>query len=194
MESTPMTGLAMMKIATGLLMMAFFTLFWAANAYNGLSNTSYKWLLSIFAVFGLIFFYSAFRLIRAARNLPRPPSPDCDEIRKGDTRMRIIFVGEGIGIFIAILLVSYLNHPELIVPAMALVVGLHFIPLGMLFKRKFDYYLAAGSILIAFLAIVFSLNNTLNPSEVLAFTGIGMAVSTTVYGSKMMLAAREVLN
>jgi hypothetical protein len=193
-ESVLITDIALKRIASGLLMMAIFTFFWASCAYYGLLDSSYRWLLSIFPISCVIFIYNAFRLIKEARNLPGLPLEDQDGEKKRTKRFRYIFAGEGIGIYIAVLVVTNLHHAELTVPAIALVVGLHFIPLAKLFKRKFDYFLAAWSILIAFLAFNFSLNKTLSESEVLAFTGIGMSVSTTVYGLKMILAARETLN
>ena len=193
MKLAMLSNIALKRIASGLSMMAVFTFFWASCAYYGLLDTSYRWLLLIFPILCVIFIYNAFRLIRKAQNLPSQPLADLDEEKRGK-RFGIILAGEGIGIFIAVNIVINLHHRELIMPAIALVVGLHFIPLAKLFKRKFDYYLGTWSILIAFFAITFSLNKMLNESAVLAFTGIGMAVSTTFYGLKMILSAHKALS
>ena len=194
MKLAMLSNIALKRIASGLSIMAVFTFFWASCAYDGLLDTSYRWLLLIFPILCVIFIYNAFRLIRKAQNLPSQPLADLDEEEKRGKRFGIILAGEGIGIFIAVNIVINLHHRELIMPAIALVVGLHFIPLAKLFKRKFDYYLGTWSILIAFLAITFSLNKMLNESAVLAFTGIGMAVSTTFYGLKMILSAHQALS
>ncbi|WP_367866032.1 hypothetical protein [Pedobacter sp. WC2423] len=194
MKLAMLSNIALKRIASGLSMMAVFTFFWASCAYYGLLDTSYRWLLLIFPILCVIFIYNAFRLIRKAQNLPSQPLADLDEEEKRGKRFGIILAGEGIGIFIAVNIVINLHHRELIMPAIALVVGLHFIPLAKLFKRKFDYYLGTWSILIAFFAITFSLNKMLNESAVLAFTGIGMAVSTTFYGLKMILSAHKALS
>ncbi len=39
-------------------------------------------------------------------------------------------IGEGVGLFVAANLVENLGHPEMLLPAMALVVGLHFLPMA----------------------------------------------------------------
>jgi hypothetical protein len=194
MKPALLTNIDLKRIASGLSMMAVFTFFWASCAYYGLLDTNYRWLLLIFPILCAIFIYNAFRLNRKAQNLPSQPPADLDEEKKRGKRFGIILAGEGIGIFVAVNVVTNLHHRELIVPAIALVVGLHFLPLAKLFKRKFDYYLGTWSILIAFLAITFSLNKTLNESAVLAFTGIGIAVSTTFYGLNMILSARKALS
>ncbi|HTZ71158.1 MAG TPA: hypothetical protein VMB71_10955 [Acetobacteraceae bacterium] len=57
-------------------------------------------------------------------------------------------VAEGIGLFIAANLVTNLGHPELLLPAMALVVGLHFLPMayGIPF---FPFYVLGLALLVA---------------------------------------------
>jgi hypothetical protein len=77
------------------------------------------------------------------------------------------------------------------VPAMALVVGLHFFPLAKVFQRKTFYYLGAWSTLIAVLAIVFSLNKMFNESTMLAFTGIGLALATSYNGLNIIQKVRQ---
>jgi hypothetical protein len=44
--------------------------------------------------------------------------------------------GEGIGIFLGINIAANLGHPELRLPQIALVVGLHFLPMGWLFPFR----------------------------------------------------------
>ncbi|RZM28052.1 MAG: hypothetical protein EOO88_10495 [Pedobacter sp.] len=128
-----------------------------------------------------------------AQGLPSLPLENEADERKKGKRFAIILAGEGIGIFLAVNIVTMINRPELKIPAMALVVGLHFIPLAKVFRRKFDYYIGTWSICVAILAITFSLQKTLNNSEVLVFTGVGMAISTVSYGLRMLLTARQAL-
>ncbi|WP_343609272.1 hypothetical protein [Novosphingobium sp.] len=56
-------------------------------------------------------------------------------------------VGEGIGLFLASNLVMNLHHPEWLMPAVALVVGLHFLPIA--WAAPFPPFYALGSALIA---------------------------------------------
>lgn len=57
--------------------------------------------------------------------------------------------GEGIGIFIAINIVVNLHRPEWRLPAMALVVGLHFLPIAYAATFRAFYILGAALIAVA---------------------------------------------
>ena len=185
---------AVRGIATGLILMSFFTLLWAAIAFGGLNGSSYWLVLLIFPVLSIIFVVTAIKLFGAAKHYPKLTSEaDIAEEKKTGKWFGLIFGAEGLGIFIAINVVNNLGHPELDIPVIALVVGLHFYPLAKVFKRTIDYYLATWSTVIAILSIAFSLNKTLSFHEVLAFVGIGIAIATSCYGLYMMISGREVV-
>jgi hypothetical protein len=59
--------------------------------------------------------------------------------------------GEGIGIFIAINIVMNLHRPEWRLPAMALIVGLHFLPIAYGAAFRAFYILSAALIVAAFI-------------------------------------------
>jgi hypothetical protein len=180
--STP-TAQSVKKKAFVLLLMTFFTLIWAGIAGYGLMNSPYLCLLGIFLLVGLFFIYYAIKINNAAKDLPTEPlSADHREQKKLRKWFMIIGTAEGLGIFIAINIAVNLHHPELKMPAMALVVGLHFFPLAKVFKRKLFYFLGAWGTLIAILAIMLSLNKTVTEAGTLALTGIGMAIATATYG------------
>jgi hypothetical protein len=72
-----------------------------------------------------------------------------DGIKPSAKAMRAIMwssIGEGIGLFIASNLVINLNRPELLLPAMALIVGLHFLPIA--FAAAFRPFYILGTLLI----------------------------------------------
>lgn len=56
---------------------------------------------------------------------------------------------EGIGIFVAVYLVTNLHRPEWRLPAMALIVGLHFLPIAQAAATRTFYILGAALIAIA---------------------------------------------
>jgi len=185
---------AIKGIASGLIMMAAFTLVWAGIAYGGLKDIGYWFVLIIFPVLSILFLVNAIKLFKAAKHFPKVTSEaDIAEEKRMGKWFGIIFGAEGLGIFIGINVVINLGHPELAIPVLALVVGLHFFPLAKVFKRKFDYYLATWSTLIAVLAIVLSLNKTFNQSEVFALLGVGIAIATSSYGIYMILNGRRLL-
>jgi hypothetical protein len=186
-------GKAVKGIATGMIMMAFFTLLWGGVAFGGLKETSYWLVLLIFPVLSTVFVLNAIKLFRVAKYFPKLTSEaDLAEEKRMGKWFGIIFGAEGLGIFIAINIVINLGHPELTMPVIALVVGLHFFPLAKVFKRTVDYYLATWSTIIAIAAIVFTLNKTFDQPETFAFTGIGMAIATSCYGIYMLIRGREV--
>lgn len=183
---------AVKGIASGLLMMASFTLIWAGIAYGGLHGTAYAWGLIVFPLLAIIFIVNGVFLFRIAKHFPKVESEeDKAEGKKMGMWFGIIFAAEGLGIFIAINIVTNMGHPELAIPVIALVVGLHFYPMAKVFKRTIDYYLATWSTIIAVLSIVFSLNHTLSQPNVAAFTGIGLAVATSGYGLYMRYRGNE---
>ncbi|MDB4922127.1 hypothetical protein [Mucilaginibacter sp.] len=183
---------AVKGIASGLLMMAFFTLIWAGIAYGGLYNSILVWTLIVFPVLAIAFIVKGISLFRIAKYFPKVESEeDKTEGKKTGMWFGIIFGAEGLLIFIAINIVTNIGHPELTIPVIALVVGLHFYPMARVFKRTIDYYLATWSTVIAILGITFSLNHTLSQPNVLAFIGIGLAVATSCYGLYMMRRGKE---
>ncbi|CAN5231427.1 hypothetical protein BH09BAC6_BH09BAC6_14130 [soil metagenome] len=188
-------AVAVKGIATGLIMMAVFTLIWASIAFGGLNGTTYVFALAAFPVLAIIFVSKGISLFRKAKHFPKLESEaDLLEEKRTGKWFGIIFGAEGLGIFIGINIVNNLGHPELDIPVIAMVVGLHFFPLAKVFKRTIDYYLATWSTLIAALAIIFSLNKTLPFNGVLAFVGTGIAIATSGYGLYMLYKARQIPN
>jgi hypothetical protein len=180
---------AVKGIATGLFMMAFFTLIWSGIAYGGLHAGNYWPALLVFPVLSILFVVNGIKLFRIAKYFPRLTSEaDIAEGKKMGKWFGIIFGAEGLGIVIGINIVIKLGHPELTMPVIALVVGLHFFPLAKVFKRTIDYYLASWSTIIAIIAIVLSLNKTFNEAETFAFVGTGIAIATSCYGTYMVIS------
>lgn len=62
--------------------------------------------------------------------------------------------GEGIGIFVAVNVVNNLHRPDLILPAMALVVGLHFLPIAHAVSFRPFYILATVLLLSAAIGFI----------------------------------------
>ncbi|PTR13252.1 MULTISPECIES: hypothetical protein [unclassified Novosphingobium] len=60
-------------------------------------------------------------------------------------------IGEGLGLFLAGNIVMNLHRPDLLLPAMALVVGLHFLPIAQA-ARFPPFHLLGGALIVAALA------------------------------------------
>jgi hypothetical protein len=183
---------AVKGIASGLFMMAVFTLIWTGIAYGGLHNTAYALVLIVFPVLAVTFVVKGISIFKLAKLFPEVESEeDKAEGKRMGMWFGIIFGAEGLFIFIAVNIVINIGHPELAIPAIALVVGLHFFPMAKVFKRTIDYYLATWSTLVAIAAILLSLNKVLTQPGIMAFTGIGLAVATSCYGLYMMSGGRK---
>ena len=175
-------------LATGMLMMATFTGIWTVIAYIGLKASPYKIALILFLILSVILTRYALKFLKASKHYrDQGMEVVSDADKKRDKRFTYVFVGEGLGILIGINLVNNLGHPDLVIPVIALVIGLHFFPLGWLFKRNQDYYVAPWSTAIAVCGILFSIYNVLSYSWVITFIGVGMAVATAVCGCSMLI-------
>jgi hypothetical protein len=60
-------------------------------------------------------------------------------------------IGEGVGIFIAANVVQNVHRPDLLLPAMALVVGLHFLPIAAAAAFR-PFYALGGALVVAAVA------------------------------------------
>lgn len=174
-------------IASGLFMMAVFTIIWVGIAFGGLHTSPYAIALIIFVIAAVVFITKGISIYKLAKHFPGVESEkDKAEEKRTGKWFGIIFGLEGLFIFIAINVVVNLGHAELTIPAIALVVGLHFYPLAKVFKRTIDYYLATWSTLVAITAVLLSLNNILTQAGTMIFTGVGLATATSFYGLYMM--------
>jgi hypothetical protein len=63
-------------------------------------------------------------------------------------------IGEGIGLFLVTNIVINLHYPQLLLPSMAIVVGLHFLPIAYAEKFQPFYVLGFALILSAILGFV----------------------------------------
>jgi hypothetical protein len=193
METQPhrIPRIAITSIASGLLLMAFFTIIWAGIAGGSLHGDAKGFEIAFFGTLILAFIgYSIYFFVVSKRFSKLSAGADKARGKWEGMWFGIIFGGEGLGIFIAINVVNNIGHPDLIIPAIALVVGLHFYPMAKLFKRTFDYYVATWSTIIAVCGIVFTLNKTMSQDYITAFVGLGMALSTTCYGLYMIFTGR----
>jgi hypothetical protein len=182
--------IAITSIATGLLMMAFFTTLWAGIAFGSLDGK--KIILIIFCPLIIVFIINAINFFIISKLFPKMSS-DADKAEGKKTGMwfGIIFGAEGLLIFVAINIVTNIGHADLVIPVIALVVGLHFYPMAKIFKRSIDYYLATWATLVAVCGIILVLNKTYRPEYIYAFVGIGLAVATSCYGLYMIYSGRR---
>ena len=184
--------IAIQSIATGSFMMAFFTMLWALIGHFGLNGRDSNLEIIIFGILAAIFIANGIYLFATAKRFPKLSSEeDIAEGKRSGKWFGIIFGAEGLLIFAAVNIVRNMGHDDLIIPVIALVVGLHFYPLGWVFKRTLDYYLATWATIIAVCSIIFTLNKTYTENDILAFVGVGIAIATSCYGLYMIYSGRR---
>ena len=91
--------------------------------------------------------------ILASRVL-RMPGPGIAPSARGERVILWSSIGEGVGLFVAANLVVNVGHRELLLPAMALVVGLHFLPMAWGIPFRPFAYLGFCLLLSAFAGYV----------------------------------------
>ncbi|KXV69591.1 hypothetical protein AD951_05935 [Acetobacter malorum] len=124
----------------GALIMGFFGAIFASMTLYAQCHGSGLILISPFIGFGIIGLLAAYVI--------RQPGEGIVPSERASKAIRWSSIGEGIGLFLASNIVINLHHPEFLMPAMALVVGLHFLPIA--YAASFSPFYALGGALILF--------------------------------------------
>jgi Ca2+/Na+ antiporter len=179
----------------GLFLMTLFTLLWTLIAENALDNRDHRIVGIVFSlvIATFVFFYFYFNKIQ--KQLPES-SADSEDLteKKSQKWFMIIFGIEGFAILLVKNILVNIHRDDLFIPCFALIVGLHFFPLAKVFKRKFDYYLATWTCLVALIGLYLRIQKTTPDYFVTAFVCIGCAIATTSYGIKMIYDGYQLLS
>lgn len=184
--------IAVQATAGGLLLMAFFTALWASWSLAGLPFAAGLVVIAVFLVFVVLFVIAGIRLFALARRFPTVDTTARRSQTRGmGRRFGIIFGLEGVligaasGVLGATGLSDYLN------PVIALIVGLHFIPLARVFERTIDYWVAAWVVLAALVGIALLAFTTLAVTVVWTIVALATACGTSAYGFYMIREGRR---
>lgn len=180
------------KITGGLLIMILNTLIWVLIVEDRMRGKDY-WLTGIiFSIVVLTFGYYYFKFNSLKKSLVQHSELENEAESKHSSKwFGIVYALEGIAIFIVVNILKMTNHSNYFIPSFALIVGLHFFPLGNIFKRKFDYYMGAWTCFIAITGIYLINQNYFSNDAVVTFVGIGCAISTSTYGIRMILEGKK---
>jgi MFS family permease len=182
------------KAIGGLFFMIINTVIWTLIAEYYLENKDNRivgFLIGI-VILGFLFFYVRFTKFHKTLS-DSVAENKTDEEDKKDKRFLWIFGLEGLGIFLAKNILMNLNHNELFIPFFALIVGLHFFPLGKLFKRKFDYYMGIWTSTVAIIGLYVIIQKIATVNLANAIISICCAISTICYGVKMILSGQKAI-
>ena len=186
--------IAVRGVAGGLLLMAFFTALWIAWVLPVASPVITTAIAVPFFALAVLFLVQGVRLFVLSGRFPVVATSDRGlQSKRIGLRFGIIFGIEGalIGATSGILFATGLD--DYLAPAIALIVGVHFIPLARVFERTIDYWVAGWVILVAITGILLIAFSPLEPALVSALVGIGTAIGTSVYGIYMLTVERSLL-
>lgn len=173
--------------ASGMVPMAIFT---PAYAVWGV----FAWPISGTLLFALALAWSiqlaltARTLFRLGNELPHEKNAADARITKG---MGVVTSIQGVAILGSIIVLTLIGQWVWIMPVVALIVGLHFLPMPAIFGRRIDYYLGSAMLVVAGIGMILTARQ-LPWLQVWALTGIGAAAVTSAYGLYMVLTARRV--
>src|SRR5699024_10779879 len=130
--------------AVGVLFMAFFGTMWAYAGIMGLQGSGSPWLLVASLIIGTLLFIGACQLIFASREIPNQvPNADARYNKNIGICFNIIFIAEVLIIVISIAVCNIIGYTELIPLVIAIIVGIHFLPLAYLFQVRIYYFTGA---------------------------------------------------
>ncbi len=178
-------------VAIGLFLMAFFTVLWALWSFYGFPVVLAAALVVIFGVFAGVFVVNGGQLIRSASQFPLPSG---EEVQRRGRALQIgfgaTFAAEGVIIGVVCALLAINGAYAYFGPAIALVVGLHFIPFGFIFRRTIDFYIGGWVVACAAVGIWLIASETVAAPLVASLVAVATACGTTAYGLYMLRVKR----
>lgn len=178
-------------VAGGLLLMAFFTILWGSWSLTGLPLVLGVPIIAVFVALAILFAIGGIRLFGLARHFPRVDTSSRQARTKSfSIRFGVVFGTEGLTIGAASGALVATGLSDFINPVIALIVGLHFIPLARIFERTIDYYIAAWVVVVALVGIGLLAFTSTPVQTVWAIVSLGTACGTSVFGLYMMGLAR----
>lgn len=172
--------------------MAFFTMMWTGIAQGGLQGADHYIHLIVNAAISLVFIIAGIRILVLARQFPKFTTAGHQARgKKMGKTFGIVFGIEGVAIPITCAILGITNHSQYILPAIALIVGLHFYPMARIFDRTIDYYIATWTSLVGLTAIFLLAKYNYSFPGIMALLGIGVSLATIAYGITMLISARK---
>ncbi|MBS1641606.1 MAG: hypothetical protein JSR11_03925 [Bacteroidetes bacterium] len=178
-------------IAFGIILMAFFSLFWLGTAGSNLDGIL-MWALFIVADFiGLLFIGYGIHLLFVSKKFPKTQEGDKTIKQKIVKKFGLTFGVEGLLIAVCAILLTLSSHQEFIIPLTAIFVGLHFFPMASIFRRRLDYYTASFATIIGLTGLILTITKNISVSKINIFVGIGIGFVTAFYGFFMIRLAQK---
>lgn len=180
----------------GVMFMALFGTLWAGTGVMGLQGWGFPY-VELAAIFvGIIMVIEGISLIYTSQKMPDQVSVNgARRLKRMNFWFNIVFIAEGLLIGMAIAICNMINQTDLIPGVIAIIVGIHFLPLAALFQIKVYYatgvllcLLALITLLIVPDTVMFGEHQILAP---LSFLGFGCALILWTTGLTLLLSVKN---
>lgn len=180
----------------GVIFMALFGTLWAGTGVMGLQGWGFPY-VELAAIFvGIILVIEGISLIYTSQKMPDQVSENgARRLKRMNFWFNIVFIAEGLLIGIAIAICNMINQTDLIPGVIAIIVGIHFLPLAALFQIKIYYatgvllcLLALITLLIVPDTVMFGEHQILAP---LSLLGFGCALILWTTGLTLLLSVKN---
>ena len=141
--------------AIGALILTGFAALWMLFAFRFVKRFGWRTLLLI-ALITAGLCWGAARQIQRARQLPKPAvaAQPIAADRETGREFQIVLALEWIPILVAVIIFNRIRRPDFILPTIALIVGLHFIPLARVFGVSLYYASGVAIVVVAIAGFV----------------------------------------
>ncbi|MFS0599656.1 hypothetical protein AB1L16_23420 [Peribacillus frigoritolerans] len=136
----------------GVIFMAVFGTLWAGTGVMGLQGWGFPYVELAAILVGIIMVIVGISLIHASQKVSNQvPDDGARRLKRIRFLFNMVFIAEGLLIGIAIAICNLINQTDLIPGVIAIIVGIHFLPLASLFQIKVYY---ATGVLLCLLALI----------------------------------------
>ncbi|MGE7904868.1 DUF7010 family protein [Peribacillus sp. NPDC094092] len=136
----------------GVIFMAVFGTLWASTGIMGLQGWGFPYVDLAAITVGIIMVIGGISLIHASQKMPNQITENgARRLKRIGFMFNMVFIAEGLLIVIAIAICNLINQTDLIPGVIAIIVGIHFLPLASLFQIKVYY---ATGVLLCSLALI----------------------------------------
>lgn len=183
------------KVRGGLVLMSIMTLIWTIIVEYAMRGEDF-WIPGIAGAGFVCWFILSFFRLRSGDSGTVEEALSNTELKERKKQMigfSLINTVEGFAIFLTASTLYRKHLDDYFISSMALIVGLHFFPLGLLFKRKIDFYMGAFTTIAALTGLYLTHTKLLGHNQTTAVVGICFMATTITYGVRMINAGNKEL-
>jgi len=140
----------------------------------------------------MFFLVSYMQFYSASKKVKGETIPESVEDKAKSKWFNIIFIVEGVAIFVVVNVLNNTGHGNYFISCFALIVGLHFFPLGKIMERKAYYFMGNFISLGAILGIILT-SKGFPAYEVTGIVGAWCALATAAYGVTLVRRGKRLI-